>query len=249
MSWSKTRSLGQHRLVEKGVIREIVRSSQIGSEEVVCEAGTGEGILTKELCMYAKKVISFEIDRALYLQAENSLSGSTNVLLIHADIFKRRDVKFDVFVSNLPYSRSRTAIEWLALKRFNRAVVMLQKEFVNKLQASAGQPNYRSISVIGQYCFKIENLFDVNKSSFKPQPKIDSQVIRLTPKKDNRLIMETITNIHYIFSRRNKKVSSLLRALGGTISCNQDWDDRRIDHMRPDELVILAKSIKGQFER
>jgi 16S rRNA (adenine1518-N6/adenine1519-N6)-dimethyltransferase len=244
MTWSKTHSLGQHRLVEKRILREIVRCSQISPEEVVCEAGTGEGILTKELCKYAKKVISFEIDRALYQQAENYLSSLNNVWLIHADIFKMSDLEFDVFVSNLPYSRSRTAIEWLALKKFNRAIVMLQKEFVDKLQARPGQPNYRSISVISQYCFKIENLFEVNKSSFKPQPRIESQVIRLTPKKDKRLIMKTISNIHYVFSRRNRRVFSVLRYLDGTVSCNRDWYDKRIDQMAPDELVTLAQSIK-----
>jgi 16S rRNA (adenine1518-N6/adenine1519-N6)-dimethyltransferase len=246
MRWSKTRSLGQHYLIDKRVLKEVIRSSQISHEEVVCEAGTGEGTLTRELCKYAKRVISFEIDRILYLQASNYLSEFTNLLLVHEDIFKNGDIEFDVFVSNLPYSRSKRAIEWLALKKFNRAIVMLQKEFVDKLQAKSGQSNYRSISVIGQYCFKIEKLFEVNKSSFTPQPKIDSEVIRLTPKRDDRLIMETINNVHYIFSRRNKKASSVLRAFGRTASRYHEWNDKRIDQMAPEELVALARSMKRE---
>jgi 16S rRNA (adenine1518-N6/adenine1519-N6)-dimethyltransferase len=246
MRWSKTRSLGQHHLIDKRVLKEVIRLSQISREEVICEAGTGEGILTRELCKYAKRVISFEIDRILYLRARNYLSGFSNLLLIHEDIFKNSDIEFDVFVSNLPYSRSKRAIEWLALKKFNRAIVMLQKEFVDKLQAKSGQSNYRSISVIGQYCFKIENLFEVNKSSFTPQPKIDSEVIRLTPKRDDRLIMETINNVHYIFSRRNKRASSVLRAFDGTASHYHDWNDKRIDQMTPEELVALAGSMKKE---
>jgi 16S rRNA (adenine1518-N6/adenine1519-N6)-dimethyltransferase len=246
MRWSKTRSLGQHQLIDRRVLKEVIRSSQISREEVVCEAGTGQGILTRELCKYAKRVISFEIDRVLYLRAWNYLSDFTNLLLVHDDIFKNSNIEFDVFVSNLPYSRSKRAIEWLALRKFNRAIVMLQKEFVDKLQAKSGQANYRSISVIGQYCFKIENLFDVHRSSFTPQPKIDSEVIRLTPKRDNRLIMETINNVHYIFSRRNKRASSVLRAFGRTACCYHDWNDERIDQMTPEKLVALARSIKKQ---
>ncbi|HEV2875672.1 MAG TPA: 16S rRNA (adenine(1518)-N(6)/adenine(1519)-N(6))-dimethyltransferase RsmA [Nitrososphaeraceae archaeon] len=246
MRWSKTRSLGQHHLIDKRVLKEVIRSSQISREEVVCEAGTGEGILTRELCKYAKRVISFEIDRILYLQARNYLSDFTNLLLVHEDIFKNSDIEFDVFVSNLPYSRSKRAIEWLALKKFNRAIVMLQKEFVDKLQAKSGQANYRSISVIGQYCFKIENLFEVKKCSFTPQPKIDSEVIRLTPKRDDRLITETINNVHYIFSRRNKRASSVLRAFDRTASRYHDWNDKRIDQMTPEELVALARSMKEE---
>jgi 16S rRNA (adenine1518-N6/adenine1519-N6)-dimethyltransferase len=246
MRWSKTRSLGQHHLIDKRVLKEVIRSSQIGQDEVVCEAGTGEGILTRELCKYAKSVISFEIDRILYLRARNYLSDFSNLLLIHEDIFKNSDIEFDVFVSNLPYSRSKRAIEWLALKKFNRAIVMLQKEFVDKLQAKSGQSNYRSISVIGQYCFKIENLFEVSKSSFTPQPKIGSEVIKLTPKRDDLLIMETINNIHYIFSRRNKRASSVLRAFDRMTSGYHDWNDKRIDQMTPEELVALARSMKKE---
>jgi 16S rRNA (adenine1518-N6/adenine1519-N6)-dimethyltransferase len=249
MRWSKTRSLGQHHLIDKRVLKEVIRSSQISREEVVCEAGTGDGVLTRELCKQAKSVISFEIDRILYLRARNYLSDFSNLLLIHEDIFKNIDIEFDVFVSNLPYSRSKRAIEWLALKKFNRAIVMLQKEFVDKLQAKSGQSNYRSISVIGQYCFKIENLFEVNKSSFTPQPKISSEVIRLTPKRDDLLIMETINNVHYIFSHRNKRAYSVLRAFDRMASSFPDWIDKRIDQMTPEELVALARSMKkGQQE-
>src|ERR687891_43317 len=226
MRWSKTRSLGQHHLIDKRVLQEVIRSSQISREEVVCEAGTGEGILTRELCKYAKSVISFEIDRILYLRARNYLSDFSNLLLIHEDIFKNSDIGFDVFVSNLPYSRSKRAIEWLALKKFNRAIVMLQKEFVDKLQAKSGQSNYRSISVIGQYCFKIENLFEVSRSSFTPQPRVKSQVVRLTPKGENHLIMQTLNNINYIFSRRNKKAASVLKALGRKEFCYHNWNDK-----------------------
>ena len=246
MRRSRTRSLGQHHLIDKRVLKEVIRSSQISREEVVCEAGTGEGTLTRELCKYAKSVISFEIDRTLYLRARNYLSDLNNLLLIHEDIFKNSDIEFDVFVSNLPYSRSKRAIEWLALKKFNRAIVMLQKEFVDKLQAKSGQSNYRSISVIGQYCFKIENLLKVNKRSFTPQPNVGSEVIRLTPKGDDLLLRETINNVHYIFSRRNKRASSVVRALDRTASGYHDWNEKRIDELTPEELLALARSMKKE---
>ena len=243
MRWSKTRTFGQHYLADKSVLREIIESSQISREEVVCEVGTGEGILTQELCKHAKRVISFETDKALYLRALNYLSGFSNLLLMHSDIFKSSGFEFDVFVSNLPYSRSKDAIEWLALKKFNRAIIMLQREFVDKLQARAGEANYRSISVIGQYCFRIENLFEVNRTSFTPQPRVKSQVVRLTPKGENHLIMQTLNNINYIFSRRNKKAASVLKALGRKEFCYHNWNDKRIDQLAPEELVVLAQSI------
>lgn len=245
MKWSKTRAFGQHYLADKRILREIVKTSQISSEEIVCEAGTGEGTLTQELCKHAKKVISFEIDKVLYLEALKSFSDISNLLLINTDIFKISDLEFDVFVSNLPYSRSKDAIVWLALKKFSRAIVMLQKEFVNKLQARPGETNYRLISVIGQYCFTIENLLDVNRTSFWPQPQIDSQVVRLTPNKHNDIAVQTLNNLNYIFSRRNKKASSVAKTLGRDWSCYCNWDNKRIDQLPPKDLVALAESMKS----
>ena len=81
------------------------------------------------------------------MRALNYLSGFSNLYLVHSDIFKISNIEFHVFVSNLPYSRSKDAIKWLALRKFRKAVIMLQKEFVDKLQAKPGEPNYRLISV------------------------------------------------------------------------------------------------------
>jgi ribosomal RNA small subunit methyltransferase A len=245
MKWSKTRAFGQHYLADKRILREIVKTSQINSEEIVCEAGTGKGILTQELCKHAKKVISFEIDKPLYLEALKSFSHIHNLWLFNTDIFKNKDLEFDVFVSNLPYSRSKDAIVWLASKKFSRAIVMLQKEFVNKLQAKPGETNYRPISVMSQYCFTIENLLDVNRTSFWPQPQIDSQLVRLTPNKQNYMAIQTLNNLNQIFSRKNKKASSVAKILGSEWSSNSNWNNKRIYQLPPRELIHFAESMIG----
>jgi 16S rRNA (adenine1518-N6/adenine1519-N6)-dimethyltransferase len=245
MRWSKIRALGQHYLIDKRILKEIVESSQINKEEVVCEAGTGEGILTQELCKQAKRVISFEIDKALHVRALSCLSDFSNLLLINADIFKVKNVDFHVFVSNLPYARSKDAIEWLALRKFSRAIVMFQKEFVNKLKARPGETNYRSVSVIGQYCFRIDSLFEVNRKSFFPQPQIDSQVVRLTPYKNNRIDTYTLKTLNYIFSFRNKKASSVAKTLATNLSSGFNLNNKRIDQLTPQDLVSLSESLKN----
>jgi 16S rRNA (adenine1518-N6/adenine1519-N6)-dimethyltransferase len=245
MKWSKTRALGQHHLADKRILRKILDSARIGRKQVVCEAGTGEGTLTQELCKHAKKVISYEIDSVLYMRALNYLSGFSNLYLVHSDIFKISNIEFHVFVSNLPYSRSKDAIEWLALRKFRKAVIMLQKEFVDKLQAKPGEPNYRLISVIGQYCFRIDILFDVSRTSFLPQPQVDSQVIRLTPYIERRIDTQTLNVLNYFFSQRNKKVSSFAKAIGAHPSSYYKWDSKRIDQLDPQELIALSESFKN----
>lgn len=245
MSWSKIRALGQHHLIDRRILKEIIESSQINNEEVVCEAGTGDGILTQELCKRAKRVISFEVDKALYVRALSYLSDFSNLLLINADIFKVKNVGFHVFVSNLPYSRSKDAIKWLALRKFRRAIVMFQKEFVNKLKARPGETNYRSISVICQYCFRIDSLFEVNRKSFWPSPQIDSQVVRLTPYKNNYIDPSTLKTLNYIFSFRNKKASSVAKTLGTNPLNDLNLSNKRIDQLTPQDLVSLSESLKN----
>lgn len=244
MKWSKTRFFGQHFLTDKRILEKIIKSSQIKEKEVVCEAGTGNGILTRNLCKYAQLVISFEIDRVLYHQALKLTSSFPNLRLINMDTFDVNDLRFDVFVSNLPYSRSKDAIVWLAAQKFNRAIVMLQKEFVDKLQARPGEINYRAISVLSQYCFDIKKLFDVSRTSFEPKPDIDSQVIKLTPNKDVNITVQIINNLNLIFSLRNKRASSVAKNLGA----KSDYSSNvRIDELEPIDLIQLAKSIKKEL--
>jgi 16S rRNA (adenine1518-N6/adenine1519-N6)-dimethyltransferase len=215
------------------VLAKIVAASALGKDEAVCEAGTGNGILTEELCKRAKRVASYEVDRALHARALAGLAFP-NLELVNADLFKA-DAEFDVFVSNLPYSRSRDALEWLAVRKFDRAIIMIQKEFAQKLLARSSDENYRAISVIASHCFSIEPLFDVDKDSFEPPPKIESTVLRLVPK--NIVTKQTIVNVNRLFSQRNKKASTVAAKFGVA----KDFGKQRIDQLPPSEIIALAE--------
>jgi 16S rRNA (adenine1518-N6/adenine1519-N6)-dimethyltransferase len=171
----------------------------------------------------------------LYQQAKAYLQFP-NLKLVNADLFKAKNLRFDVFASNLPYSRSRDAFEWLAVQKFNRAIVMVQEEFANKLAARPGDRNYRAISVLAAYCFAIEKLFTVGRRSFEPQPKVESVVIRVIPV--NTVTKETIKSLNILFSKRNKKASTVAAKAG----IKTDFGNRRIDQLAPSDLVRMAES-------
>jgi 16S rRNA (adenine1518-N6/adenine1519-N6)-dimethyltransferase len=232
----KRRTLGQHMLVDRKVLAKIVDAAGIGKDEIVCEAGTGYGILTVELCRRAQRVISFEVDKKLFSHAQEQLKFQ-NIELVNADLFRTAHLRFDVFVSNLPYSRSRDAFEWLAMQKFNRAVVMVQEEFADKLAAAPGDKNYRAISALASYCFKIEKLFKVQSKSFEPQPRIESVVIRITP--TTRITKETIKNLNLLFSKRNKKASTVAARAG----VQADFGDKRIDQLAASDLMAIVESM------
>lgn len=225
-------------LVDSRVLAKIVDAAKISRGETMLEAGTGQGVLTAELCKAAKSVVSYEVDKKLYQQAKAHLQFQ-NLELVNADLFKTTDLDFDVFASNLPYSRSRDAFEWLAAQKFKRAIVMVQEEFAEKLAAKPGDKNYRAISALAAHCFAIEKLFRVGRQSFEPQPKVESTVLRIIP--INTVTKETVRSLNLLFSKRNKKASSVAAKAGMKI----ELGDSRIDQLAPDDVVKLAESMEN----
>ena len=128
----KRKSLGQHFLKSNTIAKSIVSAAKITRNDLVLEIGTGHGILIPYLCERAKQVYSVETDNNLYNLAKTNFSGHSNLILEHGNGFTTNH-GFSVFISNLPYSKSRKAIEWLLQKKFLRAVILVQKEFAEKL--------------------------------------------------------------------------------------------------------------------
>ncbi len=241
MKVSRRRLLGQHMLKDTKVLEKLIEVAGISENETVYEAGTGEGTLTTLLCKRAKSVVSFEVDDDLFKKSSRLISAFPNLKLINADAFKFPVCMFDVFISNLPYSRSRDALQWLALQKFTRAILTVQKEFADKLQARPGDENYRSITVLTQHCFIIEQLFHVPKGSFDPHPSVESTVIRLVPKEPGTPITRaTIKNLNLLFSSRNRKLFSVLKKHNRKIDFA---GTKRIDELQPTQLLSLAESI------
>ena len=237
MNWS--RYYGQNFLIDLSVTKKIIELSEIKYFENVCEMGTGRGILTQYLCKNANIVKSFEIDNTLYDKVKFLSTKYSNLEIINGDIFKyNKSLEFDVFVSNIPYSKSKEILLWLATKKFERAIIMVQDEFSHKIQSKPGDKNYRAISAIIQHCFEIEPLFKVNKKSFFPQPKVDSQVIKLISK-NSVLSKDTISKIQFVFSFKNKNISKLNKKL----NTNFDQMDLKIKDMDPEKIIRFSQLI------
>ena len=229
----KRKLLGQHFLNSKSIAEFIVKEARISKTDVVFEIGTGLGILTPLLCKNAQKVISIDTDENLIKKAKTKFAILDNLILKSGDGFKKKE-EFSIFVSNLPYSRSKDAIEWLAQNSFSHGVIMVQKEFAEKLFATS--KNRRSISIIATHAFDIEKISDVNKNNFSPSPKVDSVILKISKKSvmDKKLI----STINDIFSYRRKTVKNILKQFH-----KQSTIEKRVDDLSVDEIVNLAKQI------
>ena len=237
MENDKRTDYGQHFLIDYSTISKIIESCDVRKKDTVLELGTGYGYLTKEISKLAKVVYSFEIDKELYSKAKTYLMNVENIRIFNEDFFAHDPFVFDFFLSNIPYSRSKQIMKWLSLHEFREAVIMVQKEFSEKLKASPGNAKYSVVTVLTQYCFDIEPLFEVGKDSFLPPPQIQSTVIRLKSKK-KKMTKDIIANLEYLFSHRNKNVVSLLN--------NRQYDNKRIDELNIGTLVKISNVLNDR---
>ena len=228
----KRKRLGQHFLKSNTIAKSIVSAAKITRNDLVLEIGTGHGILIPYLCERAKQVYSVETDNDLYNLAKTNFSGHSNLILEHGNGFTTNH-GFSVFVSNLPYSKSRKAIEWLLQKKFLRAVILVQKEFAEKL---ISKEDHKAISVLANYGFEIKFLMNIKNSNFFPPPKVDSILLLLKPKKTLSKVL--ISTVNRVFSYRRKTVQNILKQFD-----INSTSKRRLDDLTGDEIISIAKKI------
>ena len=229
---NRRKNLGQHFLQSETIAKSIVSNANITRNDVVLEIGTGYGILIPYLCKNAKQVFSIENDQNLHLFAKSNFDDYSNLVLEYGDGFNSSH-NFSIFVSNLPYSKSRFAIEWLLQKKFSRAVIMVQKEFSEKLISSG---EHKAISVLANYGFRIKFLMNVKNSNFSPIPKVDSVVILLEQKKIVPKIL--ISTVNRIFSYRRKTMQNILKQFG-----LNSTSKKRLDELSGGEIIKIAQKI------
>lgn len=230
----KRKRFGQHFLNSNSIAQFIVSEAKITKKDTVFEIGTGLGILTPLLCQNANKVISVDVDEKLVNKAKSEFSNLDNLVLKSGDGFKKKDL-FSIFVSNLPYSKSKDAIEWLAQTSFSHGVIMVQKEFADKLLSKSSKKR-KAISIIAIHAFEITSISKVGKNNFSPPPKVDSVILKIVKRKN--ISKELIQTINKIFSYRRKTVKNILKQFN-----KETIIDKRVDDLSGDEIIALAKQI------
>ena len=228
------KKLGQNFLNSKSIAKFIVDSAKISKNDVVYEIGIGRGILTPFLCEQSKNVISVEKDHQLYEEISTKFSKIKNLKIIHGDGFKQNE-KFDIFVSNLPYSESKKAIHWMLMNKFTYGIVMVQYDFAKKLLAE--KQERKAVSVLAQSGFEMKILKKIGNRNFTPSPKIDSAIMSFSRK--NIFSKELIQSVNIMFSFRRKKLQNIGKKLGIEIE-----SDKRLEEMNNNEIIKFAKKIR-----
>ncbi len=212
---------GQHFLHDPWVLSRIVDAIAPQAGDALVEIGPGEGALTRPLLARIPSLTAVEIDRdlAAALVAE---FPPERLRVIVADAL---DYDFSALptglrvVGNLPYNVSTPLLFHLAAfaDRVRDMHFMLQLEVVDRMAASHSTPAYGRLSVMLQRRFRIQRLFKVAPGAFRPPPKVESAVVRLTPLPaaevvplDERLFGTVVTRA---FGARRKTLRNALISL------------------------------------
>jgi len=239
------KSKGQNFLIDDRVAERHVNFAEISPEDHVLEVGPGLGILTEKLVDVSGHLTCIELDDILAGHVEDRFGD--RLTLIKGDAVKVDFPKFDKFVSNLPYSVSTPIIFKLLEHEFDAAVVMVQKEFADRMVADVGSPDYSRLTVNLFYRADCKFLEKVPRSRFKPQPKVDSALVKIVPRPapfhvDDEELFFKVTEV--TFNHRRKQIGTSLRSAS---LIENDWDiphlEDRVEHLRPVEIADIVNAI------
>jgi len=225
-----SKSMGQNFLIEGWVPRDIADASGAVAGIGVLEIGPGIGPLTVQLAQRGDRVVSVELDKALYPVLAETLRDYDNVEIVPGDIMKL-DIPAlvsdklagltPIACANLPYNITTPVITaLLEAGCFTAITVMIQREVAMRICAQPGSSDYGAFSVFCQYHAHCERLFDVGPECFLPAPKVTSSVIRLTPRPKPEEVDDEDAFFRVVraaFAQRRKTLlNSLSSALCGT---------------------------------
>lgn len=256
---------GQHFLVNKGIINKIIDTVIDNLDGTLVEIGPGRGALTLSLLEHGiENFTAIEIDPLMIDNLKQNIPDWANVKIIQGNFvtldlgFLAKEKKLN-FVSNLPYiDAAQILLKVIELDNFSSAVFMFQREQAQKLYALPESKHYGALSVLFQALAQCRPVCRVSPGSFNPPPKVESEVLFITPRPQHFFANE----MHYqnfketvktAFSYRRKTVLNALvekykkdkTALAKILVSSGLKVSSRAEEVPAKNYSLLAKNLEG----
>lgn len=185
---SPRKRFGQNFLVRPELAERIVSHARLSPSDVVVEIGPGGGALTLSIASRVRHLIAIEKDDGLAAMLREQLAEAPGLEIVHADFLevdlatlaRAHGVEKLKIVGNIPYNVTTPILERIFEQRavVSSAVMLVQKEYAERLAAPAGSPEYGSLTLFARYHAVLEPLMMVRASAFWPRPDVDSMLVR-----------------------------------------------------------------------
>ena len=225
---------GQNFLIDLNLLELLVRTADLGPQDVVLEIGTGLGSLTARMASLVAGVVTVEIDPRLYSLASEELSGQTNVTMLQQDALKNKNTihpavlaavsqQLDAhagsrlkLVANLPYNVATPVLSNLltTVPAPVSLTATIQKELADRMTAQPGTKDYSALSIWMQSLCAIEMVREMPPQVFWPRPKVHSAIIHILPDAAKRAALGDLAFFHdflrSLFFHRRKFLRGVL---------------------------------------
>lgn len=264
------RALAQHWLKSEKALDAIARAAECRECDRVLEIGPGTGILTRRLLPLVGALVAVEIDSNLCKLLVKKLGEKENFLLFQSDFLELelatlldRFPKFqkpNKVVANIPYNITGPIIEKLLGRisspnpePYQSIVLLIQKEVAERLVSKPGNRACGALTIRVQYLAECEYICTVPAKAFHPAPKVDSAVVRLTPRKlekvaDDPKWLETLVKLGFAAKRkmlRNNLQSVVERDRMNEIMAQLGMNPQdRAEDLSVQQWVALSNQIK-----
>jgi 16S rRNA (adenine1518-N6/adenine1519-N6)-dimethyltransferase len=254
------KALSQNFLIDGNIVRKIVDTAQVQTDDVVLEIGPGPGALTEALLLKGAFVTAIEKD-AVFAQQLHRIQYLVNLkiheedfLLFDLEKFLRSKKSKIKVVANLPYHIT-TPILLTLLPHYDKIdslTIMVQKEYADRMVAASKTPHYSHLSLLVSFFCQAKLIFTINPNSFFPKPKIRSAIVHC--KLNPPILTNDIDAFFFLtrsaFQQKRKMLRSSLRSLAPSELIEQALQAIHLSKTaRPEELnlqefISLFKQLK-----
>ncbi|MBU0458390.1 ribosomal RNA small subunit methyltransferase A [Patescibacteria group bacterium] len=258
------KDLGQHLLIDEGILDRIVTAALIKPDDHIIEIGPGIGILTAELLKKAGKVTAIEIDERMIILINeyiNQNNESTNQRINELTIINQNALTTEFpsksykIVANIPYHITSPLLRHAFLESEQKPTSMtllIQREVAEKI---CDEEDSGMLTILVNLFGKPQVVANVPPKSFLPPPKVDSAVLHIDcfsqPKADTETIEEIFRLTKAAFGQKRKMLRNTIGAFprGGELLSSLGIDEkRRPQELSLEEWIALAKKSKEHVQ-
>jgi 16S rRNA (adenine1518-N6/adenine1519-N6)-dimethyltransferase len=255
---SPNKLMGQNFMVEPSFYPKLCTYAEINKADVVLDAGAGFGWLTCFLADKCKRVVAVEKDPHVAMVLREQVNNLDNVAVVEDDVLKAVLPEFNKVVAIPPYYMSSHLVLWLLERKVDFAIMILQKEFANRLVASCGSEEYGWLTVVTNQGAAVELLDSVPKVMFYPQPEVDSVIVSLKPWRPKQFDVKNqvffVRMMKWLFTQRNKKLGKAIAPFiksffkmskqdAEKLALSLPYSDRRVRELSPTCFGALANAL------